>query len=214
MAGDLGTIPAGGSTALTVSSDNVLVRDMIINAGAGSNAKGIVVSRSATKLALRRVSVTLGTGLGIQADTSATLAMDQCYVQDNSAGGLLINSAGFTVQNTVFASNGYGVQFSTTASPQVFSFNTVVESVAAVCNLTSPQTLSDSIVVGSALNCSLANSLTTAPSFSSSSPYHLTTHVPCKSTPASTAMVPDHDIDGDMRPSSGTDCGADQYVGP
>ena len=58
-----------------------------------------------TKLRLVRVTVSLGTGLGVQADTGAELRMDRCLVQNNSVGGILINGASYDIQNTIIANN-------------------------------------------------------------------------------------------------------------
>ena len=96
-------------------------------------------------------------GLGIQADNGADLTMDRCYVLNNSAGGLLINGATYSIENSVFAGNGFSqVQFSAAANAGTtrFRFNTVVATTgnAATCDLTNMRTLSDSIVVGGA-NC-------------------------------------------------------------
>jgi hypothetical protein len=204
------SIPANASTAITVSSDSVLIRDLAIKSGSDPASKGIAVSGNSTALKLVNVQVTLMTdGLGVQASSSAQLTMDRCTVTNNPVGGLLINGAGYDIQNSIFGGNGYGVQFSTPKAPGPFRFNTVVGTVAAICDLANGETLSDSIVVGPAPNCTLQECITTMPTFSSSRPYHLTTKLACPNADAS--APPDHDVDGDPR-TQPLDCGADQFV--
>jgi len=205
------SILAGAATSIAVTSDDVLIRDLLVNLGSTAASKGIAVSGSTT-LTLSNVQVKLGTGLGIQADTGSLLTMDRCIVTGNDAGGILINGAGYTIQNTIVAENMISqVQFAATPNPAAssFRFNTVVATSgsAAICDPGNRRTLSDSIVVGGQ-NCTLANSITTAPTFKSSTDYHLTAHLQCPATPA--APVPDHDIDGDPR-TPPLDCGADQF---
>lgn len=207
----VGSVPATVSTAITVSSDTVLIRDLTVNFGSTSTSKGIAVTGASTKLTLLRVTASLGTGLGVDAESGSTLTMDECYVLNNSTGGILVNGAGYSIQNTVIAGNGYGVQFSAPVSANSqLRFNTVVNNpIAATCDLTSTETFTDSIFTGPMVNCSVTDSVTTAPTFSTTQPFHLTAHLPCPTAPAA-GTFPDHDIDGDAR--TGTiDCGADEF---
>ena len=215
LAGDVGSIPAGAGSALTVFSDDVLVRDLTINGGTASGSKGLVTTGASTKLTLVRVAATLGTGLGVDAEGGATLTMDQCYVENNSVGGILVNGAKYGIQNSVIAGNGgtsgYGVQFTASAisAGSQFWFNTIANNpIAATCDLNNAQTINASIVSGPVASCNVLNSLATAPSFDATRPYHLTAHHGCLSVPGT---FPDHDVDGDPR-TSPPDCGADQYV--
>jgi hypothetical protein len=207
------SIPAVNMTAITVTSDNVLIRDLLVNAGTSTASKGIVVSGSSTALKLFNVQVSLTTdGLGVQASAGAQLTMDRCIVTNNPVGGLLINGAGYDIQNSIFGSNAYGVQFSAPKALGTFRFNTVVGTVAALCDLSNPETLSDSIVVGPSPNCILERCVTTMPTFSSSRPFHLTGKLACPTTDAAAPPAsPDHDVDGDPR-TPPIDCGADQFV--
>jgi hypothetical protein len=220
--GDIGSIPANATTAITVSSGTVLIRDLTVNLGSGTGSKGIVVTGAGTSLSLRRVTVSLGTkGLGIDAETGTTLTMDECYVENNPAGGIVVNGATANIQNTLIAgaltgmaTAGTGIQFSTPGSGTQFRFNTVVAyPIAATAGSADNVPLTDSIVLGPVQNCdttlSVTSATTPAPSFSASNPYHLTGHEPCPVTPTT---FPDHDIDGDPRSSTNLDCGADELV--
>jgi hypothetical protein len=206
------SIPATNTTAITVTSDTVLIRDLIVNAGTSSTAsKGVVVSGAIAKLTLSNVQVNLTTGLGIQADLGAQLTMDRCAVTNNSVGGLLINGAGFDIQNSAFFGNGYGVKFSATPPPRSSQFRFVTiagnSGNALTCDSQNVVNVTDSIVVGFIDTCMALNSITTMPSQLSG--YHLTAHLACPMTLVSSA--PDHDIDGQPR-SAPIDCGADQFV--
>ena len=156
-----------------------LIRDLTVTGGTARQARASLCSGSSTTLAVSNLKVNLGSGLGIQADTGAHLTMDRCTVTGNSAGGLLVNGAGYDVENSVFAVNGgttgYGVQLSAVLSGAQFSFTTIVGNpVAATCDLTNSATVRDSIVAGPVINCNLTNSFTTAPAFDPARPYHLT----------------------------------------
>ena len=203
------SIPATAATAIQVLSDTVLIRDIAVIGGTAATSKGIVVSGSMTSATLLNVQVKLTTGLAIQADTGAQLTMDRCTVTDNSVGGVLINGAGYNIENSVLAANGYGIQFSAPKSSSRFRFNTVVGTVAAFCELSNSQTLSDSIIVGVSTNCELMECVTTMPAFSSTRPYRLMSKLPCPNADASS--FPNHDIDNDPR-TPPIDCGADQFV--
>jgi hypothetical protein len=206
------SIPATAATAIQVLSDTVLIRDLEVTGGTATTSKGIVVSGAQTSLTLSNTRVTLVTGLGIQADGGAQLTMDRCTVTKNSAGGLLINGAGYDIQNGIFAENGFSqLQFSSTPNPGTpsFRFNTVVATTgnAATCDVNNKRPLSDSIIVGGQ-NCTLVNSLTTA-TFRTASDFHIAARAACPETPA--APLPAHDIDGEPR-TSPLDCGADQLA--
>ena len=208
-AGESPVIPLGVLTGVHVSTGNVLVRDLAVTGGTAASAKGAVVTGAGVTLTLRNVSIDTGTGLGVQADTGATLAMDQCTVKNNPGGGLLINGASYNVTNSVFATSSYGVKFNVPKAPTSFAFNTVVAntSIAVSCDLSNPQTLTASIVAGFNDSCTLTNCVTTAPTFDAARPFRLTAHLACPMAPAS---FPDHDIDGDAR-TAPIDCGADQF---
>jgi hypothetical protein len=101
------SIPANAGTAVTVSSDHVVIRDVTVNGGTGVGSKGIVVSGNGTTLLLRNVTVSLGAnGLGIEADTGAMLTTDHSVVTGNPKGGIFLNGAGFDLENTKVTSNG------------------------------------------------------------------------------------------------------------
>lgn len=209
--GDVGSLPAIAGTALTMSSDTVLVRDLTLKLGAATSmSRGVLVQGLATGATLRHVTVSLGTGLGVEADAGTVLTMDGCLVQNNSQGGIVISGAKYDIQNSVIAGNAFGIQFSATTvtSGSQFRFNTIQETTASSCDPGNAQSLGESIVIGSNVSCVVANSITTAPTFSATKPFHLTGHLACPTAPAT---FPDHDIDGDPRLAP-VDCGADQFV--
>ena len=154
-------------------------------------------------------------GLGVDAETGTTLSMDRCYVENNPLGGILVNGAIATIQNTIIAKNGgttgYGIQFNAPGATQ-FTFNTLADNpTAAISDLSHQVLLNNSIVAGPTTNCLPTNSLTgtMVPPFSSTNPYHLTMSAACPMTP--TPPIPAYDIDGQPRVAP-VDCGADQFV--
>lgn len=103
------SIPATAATAIQVSSDVVLIRDLFVTGGIAAGSKGIAASGSSTKLTLSNVQVNLTTdGLAIQADTGAQLTMDRCSVMNNKRGGILVDGANFDIKNTTIVGNGPG----------------------------------------------------------------------------------------------------------
>jgi hypothetical protein len=219
-AGDAPVIPASNGAGVSVSSDTVLIRDITVSGGLqSSNTRGVLVTGTAA-VSLLRVTVNLGNGIGVDAETGATLSMDRCYVENNSLGGILVNGATATIQNTIIAKNGgttgYGIQFNVPGTTQ-FTFNTIADNpTAAISDLSHQVLLNNSIVAGPTTNCLPTNSLTTAPPFGSTdlslpTPYHLTAHAACPAAPQS--PFPPYDIDGQPRVAP-IDCGADQFFSP
>ena len=166
--GDIGSVPANAGSAISIASDTVLIRDLTVDLGSGSSSKGVVVSGASTSLTLRRVTVALGLkGLGVDAESGASLTIDQCYIENNSVGGILVNGATAIVQNSVIAANGgttgYGIQFNVPGANTQFTFNTVVGNpTAAISDFSHPVPLNNSIVAGPTTNCPPTNSLTGA----------------------------------------------------
>jgi Right handed beta helix region len=215
-AGNVGSILAGASTALTASAGTVLIRDLTVDLGATSTSKGILVTGSSTKVSLLRVTASLGTGLGIDAENGANLAMDRCLVQANSVGGILVGAATYSIQNSIIAGNGYGVKFaaSATSTGSEFSFNTIVGNVgdADTCDSSNMLTLSNSVILGLNDSCNLVNVFTTAPTgLETVAPYHLTASIGCPGNQPT--VFPSDDFDGTLR-TAPVDCDADQYVAP
>jgi hypothetical protein len=143
--------------------------------------------------------------------------MDECYVENNAAGGIVVNGATAKIQNTVIAAGtattGTGIQFNAPGSGTVFSFNTLVGyPIAATSDPGDTVPLVDSIVLGpTASTCPPTNSVvSTTMTLSMSNSYHLSGPLHCPDSSATISV--DHDIDGQQRPSTGYDCGADQYV--
>jgi hypothetical protein len=211
------SVTAGPGAAITVSAGTALVRDLAVLGGSGSMSKGVVATGASTVVSLVRVNVDLGAvgaGLGVQADSGAELHMDGCVVQGNSVGGLLVNGASYDIANSVFANNGYGVQFAEPTKPSLARlwFDTIIGNTlyAVHCDVNAPETVIGSIVVGSNdNNCTLDHTVTTAPAFDALRPFHLVAKLPCPGGDPSPA--PDHDIDGDPR-APPLDCGADQLA--
>ena len=150
-----GGVRALAGTGITVNSGNVVIRNLKVVGGEATTARGISISGTSV-VTLRDVQVDLGMGIGVHADTGSELFMDRCQIVNNS-GGLLINGARYDIANSVFTTNGYGVQFSAAVppSPSRFWFNTVVNntSYAAHCDAASPRPLYNSILGGRIENC-------------------------------------------------------------
>jgi hypothetical protein len=212
-AAEAAAFSVGVGAGLTVSGGTVLARDLSANLGASSGSKGFVVTGTGAKLTLLRVTSTLGTGLGVDAEIGATLTMDRCIVQNNSVGGLLVNGATAKITNSVFANNGYGVKFNLPLALTTFESNTVVGNSgnAATCDSGHAEPLIGSIIVGFVDTCVPIDSAMTAPMFDTMRPFHLTMHDPCPQGDPMNMTFPPDDIDGDPR-TTGIDCGADQYV--
>jgi hypothetical protein len=105
--GVAGTVPATAATALSISSDTVLIRDLTVNLGGGATSTGILVTGAGTNVTLLRVTASLGMGLGIDAETGTTLAMNNCTVTNNAmGGGILLNGGAFDVEDTTITGNG------------------------------------------------------------------------------------------------------------
>lgn len=208
--GDAPSIPATSTTAVTISGDNVLIRDLTLNLGSTAASKGVLVTGTGTKLQLLRVTAQLGTGLGVDAESGADLHMDECLVQNNSAGGVLINDASYQIQNSIFAGNLYGAKFNVPRAPSSFTFNTIVGNTgnAVTCDPSHMQQLVGSIIIGANDSCDIENSWTTPQAFDAARPFHLTNRIGC---PMGDPSVPaEHDFDGTSR-TKPFDCGADQY---
>jgi hypothetical protein len=207
-----GSIPAVSATGILVSSDNVVIRDLSIGNGTTSASKGIVISGFGTKVQLQHLTISLGNGLGVDAEAGTSLQMDRCLLQNNMAGGVLINGAGYQIANSILTSNLYGLKFTAAAIPtssQVL-YSTIVanQGNAVTCDTTNAQPINESIVVGVNDSCTLNNDVTTMTAFDSARPFHLTGPLGCPSGDPTT--IPDHDYDGESR-SKPTDCGADQH---
>ena len=107
--GNGASVPAIAATGIAVSSDDVLIRDLLVNVGTTPTSKGIAATGASTTLTLSNVTVNLGTdGLGIQADNGATLKMDHCIVTNNLQGGIRLDSVQFDIKNTKVTNNGPG----------------------------------------------------------------------------------------------------------
>jgi len=102
-----GSIGASVAAAISVSSDNVQIRDIAVT-GTTSSANGIIATGNGTKLTLTRVTVSIPKGLAIDAETGVTLTMASCTVSNSAGGGILLNGAAFDIENTTVTNNGPG----------------------------------------------------------------------------------------------------------
>ena len=141
------------------NASKLLVVDLEITEGLGSNGHGISLSGSDNSLVLRRtrlvknggagVNVPSGnleifesailenTGIGVTTD-NATVKIMQTSLLDNQDGGLAIRNSTFEVTNNIFARNGRlistrgGVVFENISMPgNKFEFNTVTQNQGA-----------------------------------------------------------------------------------
>jgi hypothetical protein len=208
-------IGALNNAGISVMSDTVLIRDILVDSGSiSTNTRGVLIKGTAA-VTLLRVTVNLGNGIGVDAESGTALTMDECYVENNAAGGIVVNGATAKIQNTVIAAGtvttGTGIQFTTPGTGTQFLFNTVVGyAIAATSDSSDSVPLIDSIVLGPTSNCPTTTSVTATPTALNATTYHLTGPVGCPSGGMATSV--DHDIDGQSRPASGFDCGADEYV--
>jgi hypothetical protein len=223
-AGDDGAIPANAATAVIVSSDDVLIRDLLIRNGGASTSKGVVVSGASTKLTLLRVNVSfMGPGLGIEANTGAELHMDRCVVENNWLGGVLVNGAGFDIVNTVVAGNrststagcgGWaGLCLNNPTGVSRFQNNTVVSNTGTGIACSGSSSVAGSIIHGNAPDvavCALTPCCSADPLLTTT--YRLMAGSPCIDQ-LEPSMSTATDIDGQSRPAGArSDCGADEYV--
>ena len=91
---------------LTAPGDQVTV---IGQSGAAiSPGADIGVHVTAGNVYIRGLKISGGSKAGVVADSAAQLRMDRCIVQDNSAGGILVDGAEFDIRDTTIAGNGPG----------------------------------------------------------------------------------------------------------
>jgi hypothetical protein len=225
-AGRDANIPAGAGTAIAVSSDEVLIRDLMVAGSIADTSKGIVATGSSTKLTLENLNVNLGMGLGIQAGSGAQLTMNRCTVENNSKGGVQLATLNFDVTNTVIAKNGPGmdtggvtwggVRISATGTvPSTTRFlnNTIVQNNAAGVSCATDVPIVQSIVYGNVTGdgagCTVSSCCAGDPLLTST--YRLMAGSPCIDKIDMSLSVPD-DIDGQPRPHNlKSDCGADEF---
>jgi hypothetical protein len=103
----IGTLAAGFNVSTTVVL-TVVGKSAVITPGAGSDA----ITITAGEIYLRNLTVqgstTLATGMGINATAGTTLHIDSCAVINNPGGGILLNGAAFSINNTTVTGNGPG----------------------------------------------------------------------------------------------------------
>jgi hypothetical protein len=224
--GESGLVSTGNGVGVTVSSGDVLIRDLAVESSTSTTSKGIVASGTSTKLTLVNVTVNLTNGLGVQADTGAKLTMNRCTVQNNNRGGIQLGTLSFDITNTVIAKNGPGtdtggviwggVRISATgqvpSSTRVLN-NTVVQNNAAAFSCVTDVPIVGSIVfnniTGDGAGCTIASCCAVEPLLTAA--YRLMSNSPCigKLDPTMAAL---DDIDGQLRANGQmNDCGADEF---
>lgn len=102
---------SGGFTGVALSEPLTVVgKGAVITPAPGSDGIGIVAGDLTLRGITVRGSATDSTGIGINAAVtsgdSLVLRMDTCSVTDNPGGGILLNGAGFVIQNTTVSRNG------------------------------------------------------------------------------------------------------------
>jgi hypothetical protein len=199
--------------------------------GAKVVGAGVGVRVSGGELYLRglTVSVSGATGTGVVAENGAILRMNRCLVENNGAGGIVVNGAGFDIVNTIIAGNdpgettpGSGITFggiylaAAAGKPQRFVNDTVVGNKAIGLYCAGAYPVKGLLASGNSVSqvhtCVATSSNTVdAPQFDPARPYHLTAASPCTNMGDPTDFPPD-DYDGDPRPQmSRSDCGADEF---
>jgi hypothetical protein len=198
--------------------------------GAKVVGAGVGVRVSAGELYLRglTISVSGATGTGIVAENGAVLRMNRCLVENNGAGGIAVNKAGFDIVNTIIAGNepgettpGSGLTFggvyldAAPGKPQRFVNDTIVGNKAIGVYCAGAYPVTGLLANGNSVNqlhmcLATSSNLTDPPQFDPARPYHLTAGSPCTNMGDATEFPPD-DYDGDPRPQmSRSDCGADE----
>jgi hypothetical protein len=244
-ASDAGTVPAspralvvmrGGS--LTEWSFNVADRTLTVvgQASATVSPGGHVgVHVSAGTVYVRSLRVTGGGTAqpGVAAD-GGELHLDRCSIDNNGAGGIQIDGAGYEITNSIVAANGVGtfpagpVLWSgvllgavPAGKPSTFLNNTVVgnSEPGVICTTGNSHNVAGSILFGNAqtttnptVGCNYAACCSGDPGLTTT--YRLTATSVCKDQLAAN-MSTAYDIDGNPRPSNTlSDCGADEFVDP
>ncbi len=255
------------SPAVLVTSGSAVTLDglSLSNGSGGSDADG--VRCTSASIEMLGVTISGNQGAGVDASdctvtvrdstissnddggascSAGELTIEQTTIRANGGGGVEIAGAPFTLRNNFIVQNGgsstpYGgltIDNPTSASPQVFEFNTVAASEAQAgaqaagvyCQVTTALTANSNIVyptIGGAPavagNCAWSYSdieggptgtgnLDVDPEYvdSDNGNFHLKTTSPCKNTadPAASLAI---DVDGDPRPQGGrSDMGADE----
>lgn len=196
---------------------------------AGGANDGVTISGA--DVLIRDLSVSAGGGAGVVAKSGSTLRLHRCLIEGNTGGaGIQTTNAAFDIENTAVAKNG-GANFSgvnlgaTTATPQIFRNNTVVENGfgGIVCGASYAIVGTISHGNGVAQFSPMCNTVDAcATSCSTMDPmldetagkYQLTASSPaaCKDVLTS---APPTDRKGTLRPQGPkSDCGSDEWTPP
>lgn len=200
--------------------------DVVINPGGA--ATGIVISKVAVDVRLRGLTIRNSEDVGVRAEGGSTIVrLNRCILDGNRQGGFSATmDAGFDVSNSVFVGNGaggavggaaFGGAFLSPPKSKIARFraSTVLNNASGgvVCAVPNTITLTGVLLWGNeAIACKpLVDSRTgVEPLLSTANPYHLTIDSPCRNVLPS-GSAPLEDLDGDLRKSGNTDCGADEY---
>jgi hypothetical protein len=203
----------------------------VVGQGGKVVGAGVGVRVSGGELYLRGLTVSASgaTGTGVVAENGAILRMNRCLVENNGAGGISVNNAGFDIVNTIIANNdpgetapGTGITFGgvylsgAAGKPQRFLNNTVVNNRAIGLYCAAAYAVKGVLIKGNAVRevhqCTTAagSNVTDPPGFDPMKPYHLTAASPCVDMGDAMESPPD-DYDGEPRSDARSDCGADEY---
>jgi hypothetical protein len=175
-------------------------------------------------LYVRGVTVKGSGNGGVVAEGNSVLRMDRCMILENT-GGLLVNNAGFEINNTIIAGNrdavipvtgpSYGGVFlrSAAGKPSQFRYNTIVNNTNIGLQCAGNYQTSGLIVANNALALQVTGCMARGVGITGGDPkldanFHLTAGSPCINKGEGDA--PADDIDGDARDGM-SDCGADEF---
>jgi len=195
---------------------------------------GVGITITSGNVYIRGLAVTMMLDLGIHVPTGDTmLRMDRCIVTRNK-GGLLIDGAGFEINNSVFAGNTNndvalmsrsfgGVYLGGVATkPMVFRNNTIYQNGGPGLVCGGPYVVRGLLVASNMTSqitgCDFGDQSSSVdaidPQFDLYKPYHLTAGSRCVDMGSLTDFPPD-DLDGNPRPSGArSDCGAVEFQHP
>ncbi len=228
-------VTVSGTSNVTLT--NVVIRDGATALGHGVS---IANGDNAVVLNLQDVAIVANTGYGLSVG-GGTLTMSRCIVANNTSGGGTITgdfdiTNSMILTNGTSSSITGGLTITPGATKKIFSFNTVAgndaSNSATGINCTLSMTLTNTLVSDNVAtaNCAFEYSMfdigvsvtgtnkTGNPQFRNTLPtaplaadyYRIANNSDAIDSAAPTSAVMT-DIDGDVRPQTGADIGADEY---